>query len=76
MALQFFLSLNLRFYLPNSRFGQSDLNIEDCAETTDKFFNDNGKWRILPSSWDIDPVEAYEQKEFMNAFYECLSDKN
>ena len=48
--------------------------IEDYAETTDKFFSDNGKWRILPSSWDINPVEAYEQKGFMNALYRCLSE--
>ena len=57
----------------SKKYDQSDLNVEDCAETTDKFFSDNGKWRILPSSWDINPVEAYEQKEFMNALYQCLS---
>ena len=58
----------------SKKYDQSDLNIEDYAETTDKFFSDNGKWRILPSSWDINPVEAYEQKEFMNALYRCLSE--
>ena len=57
----------------SKKYDQSDLNVEDCAETTDNFFSDNGKWRILPSSWDINPVEAYEQKEFMNALYQCLS---
>ena len=58
----------------SKKYDQSDLNIEEYAETTDKFFSDNGKWRILPSSWDINPVEAYEQKEFMNALYRCLSE--
>jgi DNA-directed RNA polymerase specialized sigma24 family protein len=37
------------------------------------FFNANGKWQIQPSRWDINPIEAYEQKEFMDAFYQCLS---
>jgi RNA polymerase sigma-70 factor (ECF subfamily) len=58
----------------SKKFDQSDLNIEDYAETTDKFFSDNGKWQIQPTSWDINPVEAYEQKEFMDTFYQCLSE--
>jgi RNA polymerase sigma-70 factor (ECF subfamily) len=55
------------------KFQRSDINIEDFAETTDKFFSENGKWRIQPTNWDINPVEAYEQKEFMDTFYQCLS---
>jgi RNA polymerase sigma-70 factor (TIGR02943 family) len=54
-------------------YERSDMNVEDLAETTDAFFSNNGKWRIQPTSWDINPGEALEQKEFMNAFYRCLS---
>lgn len=52
---------------------RSDMNVEELAETTDAFFSGNGKWRIQPTSWDIHPGEAIEQKEFMDAFYRCLS---
>jgi len=52
---------------------RSDMNVEDFAETTEKFFSENGKWRIQPTNWDINPGEAYEQREFMDAFYQCLS---
>ena len=51
----------------------SDIDVEDLAETTDAFFSDNGKWRIQPTNWGIDPGKALEQKEFMDAFYKCLS---
>jgi len=51
----------------------SDINVEDLAETTDAFFNDKGKWQIQPTKWSINPSEALEQKEFMDAFYKCLS---
>lgn len=53
---------------------RSDIDIEEFAEATDKFFSDDGKWRIQPTSWNINPVDAYEQKEFMDAFYQCLSE--
>ena len=56
------------------KYDRSVMNIEDFAETTDKFFSDDGKWQIQPTSWDINPVEAYEQKEFMDTFYQCLSE--
>jgi RNA polymerase sigma-70 factor (ECF subfamily) len=55
------------------KFHHSDMNVEDFAETTDQFFSENGKWQIQPANWDVNPVEAYEQKEFMDAFYQCLS---
>lgn len=57
----------------SKKFERSGVNTEDYAERTDKFFGENGKWRIQPSNWDVNPVEAYEQKEFMDAFYQCPS---
>jgi RNA polymerase sigma-70 factor (ECF subfamily) len=41
--------------------------------TIARVFSENGKWRIQPTNWDINPFEAYEQKEFMDTFYQCLS---
>ncbi len=29
---------------------------------------------MLPGKWNINPTEAYEQKEFLNVFYRCLSE--
>jgi RNA polymerase sigma-70 factor (ECF subfamily) len=55
------------------KFDHPNLNVEDLAPNIDEFFSNNGKWRIRPASWDINPDEAYEQKEFMDAFYRCLS---
>jgi len=55
------------------KYDHLDMNVENFSETTDKFFSDNGKWRIQPTSWNINPVEAHEQREFMDAFYQCLS---
>jgi RNA polymerase sigma-70 factor (ECF subfamily) len=52
---------------------RSEMNIEDFAEIPDKYFSEKGKWQIQPTKWDINPVEVYEQKEFMDAFYRCLS---
>jgi len=59
-------------YYRRKKYDRLDMNVEDFAETTDKFFSNNGKWRIQPASWDINPVEVYEQKEFMDAFCQCL----
>lgn len=55
------------------KYDRADMNVEEFAESTDKFFSDSGKWRIRPQNWDINPGKAYEQKEFMDAFYQCLS---
>jgi len=55
------------------KYDRADMNVENFAETTDKFFSANGKWGIRPTRWDINPIEVYEQKEFMDAFYQCLS---
>ena len=29
---------------------------------------------MLPAKWNINPTEAYEQKEFLDLFYRCLSE--
>ena len=59
-------------YYRRKKVQRSDMNVEDFGESMDKFFSENGKWRIQPTNWDINPVEAYEQKEFMDSLYQCL----
>ena len=51
----------------------ADIEIESFSETTDQFFNEKGKWRIQPENWGTNPQDAFEQKEFLNFFYLCLS---
>ena len=36
-------------------------------------FKDNGKWLNRPAKWDVNPMEIYEQKEFMDILYICLA---
>jgi RNA polymerase sigma-70 factor (TIGR02943 family) len=60
-------------YYRRKKPDRSDMDVEDFAETKNPFFSANGKWQIQPTRWDINPIEAYEQKEFMDAFYQCIS---
>lgn len=53
---------------------RSEMNVEDLAETTEKFFGADGQWRIQPANWNINPIQAYEQREFIDAFYQCLAE--
>jgi DNA-directed RNA polymerase specialized sigma24 family protein len=29
---------------------------------------------MRPAEWNINPIDAYEQKEFLDVFYQCLSE--
>jgi RNA polymerase sigma-70 factor (ECF subfamily) len=37
-------------------------------------FKDDGGWLNRPAKWDVNPMKIYEQKEFMDILYRCLSD--
>ena len=49
----------------------SDAAANDAIEDN---FKDDGGWRHRPSKWLVNPVKIYEQKEFMDVLYRCLSD--
>jgi RNA polymerase sigma-70 factor (TIGR02943 family) len=51
----------------------ANVEIENFAEAADSDFNENGTWRTQPRSWEANPQEVYEKKEFWDAFYQCLS---
>lgn len=48
-------------------------DIEAVASNVDKMFNDNGHWRVFPNEWTVNPDVAFEQQEFMDVLYECIS---
>jgi RNA polymerase sigma-70 factor (ECF subfamily) len=48
-------------------------DIEAVAGNVDKMFDDSGHWRVFPNEWTIKPDVAFEQKEFMDVLYKCIS---
>ena len=48
-------------------------DIERFPDTTDDLFNDRGGWQVHPDEWRTTPGKMYEQKEFLDVFYQCLS---
>ena len=49
----------------------SDASANDPIEGN---FKDGGGWLNRPAKWDVNPMKIYEQKEFMDILYRCLSD--
>ncbi len=52
---------------------QATDDVESLANSMDKVFNDTGHWRVRPNEWVTNPSSAYEQHEFMDVLYQCLS---
>jgi RNA polymerase sigma-70 factor, ECF subfamily len=48
------------------------MEVEASSEAGDHF-NADGTWRMQPRPWDLNPHQVFEQKEFLDAFYLCLS---
>jgi RNA polymerase sigma-70 factor (ECF subfamily) len=48
-------------------------DIETIANSVDNMFNDTGHWRVAPNEWTVKPDVAYEQQEFMDVLFKCLS---
>ena len=53
---------------------QSTDRIESLADAVDGSFKADGNWDIQPQKWTGNPGKIYEQKEFMNVLYRCLSE--
>lgn len=47
---------------------------DTITETVDGFFHKNGSWKIRPGKWNLDPSKVYEQREFMDTLFKCLSE--
>jgi len=48
------------------------IEVETFAEPSE-YFTEQGTWRIQPKHWDANPHQVFEQKEFIDAVYLCLS---
>ena len=54
-----------------------ELDSEDMdrlSETVEGFYTGSGNWRIKPAKWQDNPLKVYEQREFLDFFYRCLSE--
>ena len=52
---------------------QTTDDIETVANKVDQLFDDTGHWKVKPNEWTVNPGSAYEQQEFMDVLYQCLS---
>jgi RNA polymerase sigma-70 factor (TIGR02943 family) len=59
-------------YFRSKNHWSTGIKIETFAEA-DEHFNENGTWRLQPRHWDVNPHKVFEQKEFIDALYRCLS---
>jgi RNA polymerase sigma-70 factor (ECF subfamily) len=48
-------------------------DIESVADSVQNQFDQSGHWRVMPSQWQVNPADNYEQKEFMDVLYACIS---
>lgn len=56
-----------------TRDRRSTNNIETLADNIDQMFDESGHWQLRPNEWAFNPGKAYEQKEFMDILYQCIS---
>ena len=49
-------------------------DMDTITESVDEFFHKNGNWKIRPGKWNLDPSKLYEQREFMDTLFKCLSE--
>ncbi len=61
-------------YLRHKRREHVLNDMDTATETVDGFFHRNGSWKIRPAKWTLDPSKIYEQHEFMDTLYKCLSE--
>ena len=43
-------------------------------ESSEDFFDRNGKWKVEPGAWGDDPADILEKKEFWKTFKECMGE--
>ena len=48
-------------------------DIEQVADDANRWFDDSGHWRVTPGEWAGHPDGLYEQQEFMEVLYKCIS---
>jgi RNA polymerase sigma-70 factor, ECF subfamily len=48
-------------------------NFDEAAARIDGMFDGTGHWTTKPNEWDVNPVKAYEQQEFVDILYQCIA---
>jgi RNA polymerase sigma-70 factor (TIGR02943 family) len=48
-------------------------NFDAVIDGIDGMFNDSGHWTVKPNEWDVNPVKAFEQQEFVNILFQCIA---
>lgn len=61
-------------YLRKKNREQAIDDIDTVTQTVEGFYHNSGTWKIPPGKWDLDPSKIYEQHEFMNTLFKCLSE--
>ena len=45
----------------------------DAVDGIEGMFDESGHWIVKPNEWDVNPVKAYEQQEFVNILFQCIA---
>jgi RNA polymerase sigma-70 factor (ECF subfamily) len=61
-------------YYRNKNREKATENFDHVSASVDAVFNDKGGWKVRPSKWQSNPMEIYNQKEFMEILHRCLAD--
>ena len=48
-------------------------DIDAAVNGVEGTFDDSGHWLVKPNMWMVHPGEAYEQQEFIDVLYKCIS---
>ena len=58
------------------RRAKNHQQVDDFDETVagiGRMFDDSGHWSAKPNEWDVNPIKAYEQQEFIDILYDCIA---
>lgn len=47
--------------------------VNSAVDDIDRAFNNSGNWLVKPNDWTVNPGKAYEQQEFIDILYKCIS---
>ena len=61
-------------HLRKKKLEESREDMETFPDTVDHMFDEKGSWQVRPAKWSTNPMKVFEQREFMDVFYRCLSD--
>ena len=48
-------------------------NFDEALAGADRAFDETGHWSAKPNEWDVNPIKAYEQQEFIDILYACIA---